>query len=302
MDISNVGLIVEGGGLRAMFASGVLDHFLTEELHFPYVVGVSAGALYSASYVSKQYQRNLNIQLRYLTDPRYMGFKYLLTTGNYINLDFTFHEIAKQLAPYDFDYFFNMKTVFEMGAFNCVTGKTDYFSSAEMQNEDEFLAGLVATSSLPFISQPVAIDEQVYLDGGICDAIPAERAFSLGYERLVIILSQDASYRKSVMKMDLACRIACYKHPKVYQALRQRHENYNRSLVQIDLWEKEGKVFVIRPDKPVTISRLEKDLVKVQQCYDNGTQAAKTHWQSLQTWLNKPVERESEKISKPKLA
>lgn len=291
MAINNVGLIVEGGGLRAMFASGVLDHFLTQELHFPYVVGVSAGALYSASYVSKQYQRNLNIQLQYLTDPRYMGFKYLLTTGNYINLDFTFHEIAKQLAPYDFDYFFNMKTVFEMGAFNCVTGKTDYFSSTQMQSENEILDGLIATSSLPFISKPVAIGNDVYLDGGIADAIPAERAFALGYERLVIILSQDASYRKSAMKMDLACRIACYKYPQVYQALRQRHENYNRSLAKIAQWEQEGKVFVIRPSEPVAISRLEQDLAKVQQCYDDGTQAAQASWQALQTWLDEPAEQ-----------
>lgn len=289
VDLDKVGLIVEGGGLRAMFGAGVLDHFLTCSIHFPYVSGVSAGALYSASYVSRQHKRNLNIQLKYHDDPRYMGMKHLLKTGSYVNTPFTFHAMAKQLVPYDFDMLFNMKEVFEVGAFNCKTGKTDYFSSQQLTTQDQVLESLIATSSLPFISKPMMINNMPYLDGGIMDPIPAEHAFESGCDRLVIILSQHASYRKLAMKMDLACRIACYKYPKLYQALHSRHEHYNKALDNIAEWERQGKVFVIRPQAPSDIARLEKDKNKVKLRYEEGVTEAKASWGALQRWLATPV-------------
>ena len=38
------GLVLEGGGMRGVFTCGVLDYFMDAGLHFPYAIGVSAGA------------------------------------------------------------------------------------------------------------------------------------------------------------------------------------------------------------------------------------------------------------------
>ena len=42
--LRNTGLVLEGGGMRGVFTSGVLDAFMKYDLYFPFTVAVSAGA------------------------------------------------------------------------------------------------------------------------------------------------------------------------------------------------------------------------------------------------------------------
>ena len=57
MNIEKVALVLQGGAVRGAFTAGVLDIFMENDLYFQYVVGVSAGALISLSYLSKQIGR-----------------------------------------------------------------------------------------------------------------------------------------------------------------------------------------------------------------------------------------------------
>ena len=43
------GLIIEGGGVRGIYAAGVLDAFMEQGLSFDGVIGVSAGAVHGCS-------------------------------------------------------------------------------------------------------------------------------------------------------------------------------------------------------------------------------------------------------------
>ena len=108
--MKDVALVLEGGGLRAIYTAGVLDAFLQQSLHFSYVIGVYAGAIYPASYGSRQFGRNLHIQQQYLNDKRYMGVRHWLATGNYVNTDFTYRRMAYELLPFDFDTFLNKQS------------------------------------------------------------------------------------------------------------------------------------------------------------------------------------------------
>ena len=51
---SETALVLEGGGMRGVFTVGVLDNFLDRGLHFPYTIGVSAGASNGLSFMSRQ--------------------------------------------------------------------------------------------------------------------------------------------------------------------------------------------------------------------------------------------------------
>ena len=75
------GLVLEGGGLRGMYTAGVLDAFLERGIYFNYGVGVSAGAAYGISYVSKQKGRNLEICEKYIKDKRYVSKRNLIKEG-----------------------------------------------------------------------------------------------------------------------------------------------------------------------------------------------------------------------------
>ena len=53
-NMKEAALILEGGAVRGVFTSGVLDYLMEKELSFSYVVGVSAGACNAVDYVSWQ--------------------------------------------------------------------------------------------------------------------------------------------------------------------------------------------------------------------------------------------------------
>ncbi|MCU8031020.1 patatin family protein [Shewanella sp. SM73] len=286
--MKDVALVLEGGGLRAIYTAGVLDAFLQQSLHFNYVIGVSAGAIYPASYVSRQFGRNLHIQQQYLNDKRYMGIRHWLATGNYVNTDFTYRHMAYELLPFDFDTFLNSNTEFKAGAFNCNTGKTDYFGMADFNEHDKLLDVLIASSSLPFMSKPSVINQNPYLDGGIGEPIPVAQSRKDGYARQVVILTQDEHYQKSSMKMNWLAR-KTYKHyPAVAHALSERHHVYNQALVELNQAVANNNAFVIRPAQPLNLSRLDRNIGKVTAVYQQGLADGQNILPALITWLAAP--------------
>ncbi|MCL1092000.1 patatin family protein [Shewanella profunda] len=286
--MKNVALVLEGGGLRAIYTAGVLDAFLQQSLNFNYVIGVSAGAIYPASYVSRQFGRNLKIQQQYLNDKRYMGVRHWLATGNYVNTDFTYRRMAYELLPFDFGTFLNSDTEFKVGAFNCLAGKTDYFGMADFSSHDKLLDVLIASSSLPFMSKPYVINHNHYLDGGIAEPIPVLQAQKDGYSRQVVILTQDQYYQKSPMKMNWLVRKTYKRYPAVAHALSERHRVYNRALADLDQAVIAGKAFVIRPAQPLNLSRLDRNIDKVTRVYQQGLADGKAILPALLVWLDKP--------------
>ena len=267
---SKPALVLEGGGLRAIYTAGVLDAFLEADVHFEYQVGVSAGAIYPASYLSRQHGRNLKIQQNYLADKRYMGLKYFLRDGNYVNTDFTYRRMAHELLPYDFETFQRSNAEFKVGAFNCLTGKTEFFGKGDFAEHDRFLEVLIASSSLPFISTPTMLNNMPYLDGGIAAPIPLAQARADGYQRQVVILTQEPDYRKSAFKFKWLARRIYRRYPKVAAAILARHQVYNDALMDLASAQAAGSALVLQPQTSLGLSRLERDVSKVEAVYHRG--------------------------------
>ena len=64
-------LVLEGGAMRGIYTAGALDVFLEQGLQFPYVIGVSAGALNALSYISGQRGRNAKVTLEMCIRDRF---------------------------------------------------------------------------------------------------------------------------------------------------------------------------------------------------------------------------------------
>ena len=285
--MDNIGLVLEGGGLRGAYTSGILDYFLLKKLYFKYTIGVSAGAIYSASYASRQKRRNIDIILKYLNDDRYMGYKYLIKNGSYINTDFAYKKITYDISPFDFETFNDCNLEFKVGAFNCIKGKTEFFSKKDFRKTDDLLEALIASGSLPFLSKEATINEKIYLDGGIASPIPIVQSILDGNSKNVIILTEDKTYRKDPLKLQLLINLYYKKYPKVAQALNRRHLIYNKTLKEIEELEKKDDVFVFRPSEVVVVDRLEKDLNKIEALYKLGLKDAEENYEKLMKWLNK---------------
>ena len=163
---------------------------MEQNIQIDKIIGISAGALFGINYASNQKERALRYNLKYLKDKRYMGFHSLFTTGNIINKDFAFYDLPFNLDPFDQNEFEKSHIDFYLAATNIENGKAEYFKIKNVFEEMEYFR---ATSAMPFVSQFVEINRQKYLDGGIADSIPFEKAQELGCDKIIVVLTQPST-------------------------------------------------------------------------------------------------------------
>jgi predicted patatin/cPLA2 family phospholipase len=264
------GLVLEGGGMRGVFTSGVLDYFLDNNIKFDYVIGVSAGALNATRFLSNQPKIAYNVPIKYLNNKNYCSLYSLFKTGNIFGRDLLFNEIPFKTYPLDNDYFKNSKVTFKCVVTNCITGLPEYL---EIKDFKEDIKYLMASSSIPFLSSEVMINNVPYLDGGVSDSIPVLKAIEDGCDEVIVVMTRGRNYRKKAFKSYKIARLR-HKHEGLINALKERHNNYNNELDKIYALEKEGKIIVIQPDNELGIKRTEKSKKKLENGYKLGYQKA----------------------------
>jgi len=284
VDMKNSCIVLEGGGLRGSFTGGVLEYLLEKELNFDRVIGVSAGACVGASFVSRQKGRNRQVNVVYPSDKRYMGTRHLFSTGSYFNMDFIFREIPDTLVPFDEQTFFKNETEFDVITTSLATGQAVVFAKKDLANVGVSKA-LVASSSIPLLSQPVDIGGQLFFDGGVSDSIPVRYALSK-HEKAVVVLTRPRGYRKDKIKNSLPFRLAFRKHPEFLEVLFKRNEEYNKTLDFCEQMEQEGKLFIIAPSPEFSISRIEKSYEKREALYNHGYRLMCEEFENLRMFLN----------------
>ena len=262
------GLVLEGGAQRAIYTAGVLDVFMENGITFDGVIGVSAGAIHGCSFVSRQHRRSIDYTLAYAGDKNYMSWYSFLTTGNMVNEEFCYHTLPEKLFPFDHKTFEANNTDFYAVCSNLQTGQAEYVKCAKMDKTG--LAYLRASASMPFVSRISEIGGKKYLDGGICDSIPLRAFQKMGYERCVVVQTRAAGYQKKPNKLGWLAPLVYRKYPKFAAAIKNRHIMYNNELEQIELAQKNGAAFVIRPSKNVKIHHMETDKKVLQAVYDLG--------------------------------
>lgn len=263
----NIGLVLEGGGMRCVFTSGVLDYFMDHDINFEYAVSVSAGACNGLSYMSRQRGRAKLSNIDMLEKYKYIGLKYLWTQRSIFDRTFMYDTMTHEVLPFDFGACFKNPCTFEMVTTNARTGQACYLS--ERHDPERLIQIVKASSSLPFVAPIVWVDGLPMLDGGIIDSIPVERAIKTGHPFNIVVLTRNRGYRA----FDRDIRIPKYiytKFPRLRMLLSHMNEYYNRQLDMIERMEDEGRVLVIRPQLPISVDRLESDTIKLSALYHEG--------------------------------
>lgn len=267
----NTGLVLEGGGMRGVFTSGVLDAFMKYKLYFHYIVAVSAGACNGLSYASHQPRRARISNIDMLAKYDYIGLRHLVTQGCIFDPDLLYHRFPYELIPFDYEeYFRNCRNgdIFEMVVTNCQTGFAEYL--LESSGDTHRLNALArASSSLPYVSKIVEVDGKELLDGGIVDSIPILRSIETGHETNVVISTRNKGWRDSGRDHKQP-KFIYRNYPRLRVALSRRIEAYNRQLDLVDELEEQGKILVIRPVEPIVVGRMEKDVDKLEHLYEEG--------------------------------
>lgn len=268
---NDVGLVLEGGGMRGVFTSGVLDYFMDHDIQFPYVIGVSAGACNGLSYISNQRGRARLSNIELLEEYDYINIKNLLSKRNILDSDLLFYEFPEHIVPYDYETYFSSPMRFVMVTTNCLTGEANYFE--EKKDKKRVIDIVKASSSLPFVSPVTYVDNLPMLDGGIVDSIPLEQAMKEGFKKNVVILTRPKGYRKEGKDIKIPSFIY-RKYPKLRDVLSSRNAIYNRQLELIDEYEEKGLIFTLRPSEEIEVNRLEKDVKKLEALYEEGYECA----------------------------
>ena len=266
------GLVLEGGGMRGVFTCGVLDYFMDKKIRFPYTIGVSAGACNELSYMSGQRGRAKFSNIDLLEQYDYIGVKYLFKKRNIMDFDLLFGEFPEHILPYDYDAYFSSPGRYVMVTTNCRTGRANYFE--EKKDKKRIIDIVRASSSLPYVCPITYVDDVPMLDGGIVDSIPLLRSMEDGNEKNVVVLTRNRGYRKTSKDMKIP-HFIYKKYPRLRVALSNRCKAYNQQLEMVERLEDEGKIHVIRPEKPVVVDRIEKDVNKLRDFYQEGYECAK---------------------------
>lgn len=262
------GLILEGGTFRPIFSCGIMDALLDNDIHFPYVIGVSAGISDGVSYVSKQNKRNYDILMNYRHDKRYVGIRNFFTDKSFFGLKFVYETIPESVFPFDWDTYMQNPAKVVVGVTNAETGESEYLDG---KTTDKKFAMLKATCALPLMFPAIKIGDKSYYDGGVSDPIPAKKAVDDGNNKLLIILTRPKGYKKQLSRINVfASKRYKHKYPNLSKLLLTRHNIYNDEIRYCEELEKEGRALILRPTEEIQIDSLEKDLDKIDKIYCFG--------------------------------
>lgn len=271
--MNNVGLVLEGGGMRGLYTAGALELFLEKGVEFGYIIGVSAGACNAASYISRQKGRNKTVNTAFVKDWRFASLRNFILKGSLFGMDFIFDQIPNRLVPFDYETFNKSPVKYKITATDCDTGEPVYFDKSDL---DRKFTVLRASSSLPLVSPMINFGGRSLLDGGIADPLPIHKAVADGFLKNVIILTRSRGYRKGPVSFpeQLIYRAKYRKCPELIKAIMHKHIVYNEALGFIEELEQKGQAVVIRPSGGLKVGRYERDTDKLLDLYSKGYEDA----------------------------
>ena len=284
--MAKVGLVLEGGAMRGLYSAGVLDIFMDNNIQVDGIIGTSAGALFGVNYFSNQRGRVIRYSKRFCGDIRYISKTSLLLTGNVVNKNFAFYKVTKKLDVFDNETFVKTNKDYYAVATNIETGNAEYLKITDPINQLECLR---ASSAVPLVSKVVEIDDKKYLDGGVSDSIPIEKCIELGYDKIIVVLTQPLDYRKHKLSSSKEKMVSkrYKKYPNLIVSMIDRHNNYNSAIEKIIELEKQNKIFVVRPSEKIDIKLIERNKEKLQQVYELGQKDARNKVKSLKKYLER---------------
>lgn len=260
------GVLFEGGSFRIVFSCGVMDALLDNDIMFPYCIGVSAGAANSASYISRQKERNIRIFIQYRNDKRYIGKRNFLTDKSLFGIDFVFRKVPNELDKFDMETFKQYDGNFIVVTTDAHTGRVKYWNKDDIDSSFDVFC---ASCALPGAFPAIKINGGSYYDGGLANPIPIDKCLEDGNDKMLIVLTQPEGFSKECLSKDkYVAKLIRHKYPAISERLLNRYKKYNKSLDICNKLESEGKAVIIRP--PHKLNSFEDNVEVMKQSYKFG--------------------------------
>ena len=270
-----IGVIDVGGGFRGIYAAGVLDFCIDQNIAFDLGIGISAGSANLASYAAGQKGRNVLFYTVYGFRKQYMSLGNLIRKGSYVDMDYIYGTLSNANGENPLDYPALRDDPIELYtvAADALTGQARYFEKRDLWQDRYDI--FKASSSIPFVCKPYQVDGALYYDGALGDPVPIEKAFELGCDRMVLILTKPENVPRTSGKDKLFAAGIRKKYPLAAQRLCQRAQRYNEGVARAQEYAKQGRVLIVSPDDTCGVDTLKRNKESLQRLYRKGYHDAK---------------------------
>ena len=265
-----LGIVDVGGGLRGIYAAGVLDYCMDQQIHFDLGIGVSAGSANLASYAAGQRGRNYRFYTEYAFRKEYMSIRNLIFKGSYVDMEYVYGTLSRTDGedPVDYAAFRDNPMELIVVATEAKTGKAKYFDKSDI-SLDEYSV-MMASSAIPFFCKPYEVQGAPYYDGALGDPVPVEKAFQMGCDRVIVMLTKPEQELRTPKKDERIAALIRKKYPAATEKLCQRSQQYNESVALAQEYAKQGKALIIAPDDTCGVDTLKKNKASLNQLYKKG--------------------------------
>ena len=270
-----IGVIDVGGGFRGIYAAGALDFCIDQNISFDLGIGISAGSANLASYAAGQKGRNVLFYTVYGFRKQYMSLGNLIRKGSYVDVDYIYGTLSNANGENPLNYPALRDNPMELYtvAADALTGQAKYFEKKVLCQDRYDI--FKASSSIPFVCKPYQVDGAHYYDGALGDPVPIEKAFELGCDRVVLILTKPENVPRTSGKDKLFAAGIRKKYPLAAQRLCQRAQRYNEGVARAQEYAKQGRALIVAPDDTCGVDTLKRNKESLHCLYQKGYHDAK---------------------------
>ncbi len=265
-----IGIVDVGGGLRGIYAVGVLDYCMDQSIRFDLGIGVSAGSANLASYAAGQRGRNYQFYTDYAFRKQYMSLGNFIFKKSFVDLDYVYGTLCHSDGENPLDYIAIRDNPMELYvvATDALTGQAKFFDKGDIRQDDYSI--FKASSAIPFVCKPYAVQGINYYDGALSDSVPVEKAFQLGCDRVVVILTKPESELRNSKKDEKIAALIRKKYPASAEKLCKRAKQYNDSVAIAQEYAKQDKVLIVSPNDTCGVDTLTREKESLNRLYEKG--------------------------------
>ena len=286
--IGDTALIFEGGGMRASLTSAMVVTLLEAGLSFDWVAGISAGASNTVNFLSRDARRARRSFVEFAADDQFGGMKHFLRGEGLFNAEYIYQRAGVEGAalPFDWTTFSASESQMRIIAFDAEAGTEVVWTQDDVPRVEDLMVRVRASSTMPGLMPPVHLDGHVYVDGamGPDGGIALSQAQAEGFEKFVIILTQERGYRKEPQRFPAVYRGIFRRYPAVADALLTRWTRYNETRERVFALEEEGRAHVFAPEI-MPVANSTRDLSRLAAAHRMGLSQSRRELPALREFV-----------------
>lgn len=266
---TNTTLIVEGGGFKSAFTTGILDAFrMTGYQPFDRYIGISGGSIALSYYLSGQYRAGLESVLHLAQNPEFKAFSRTFSEQGFMDLNLI-AAVANQVVV--FDLLAALKVALRhpvhFVATDEITGQAAYLKPSRKN----WIDAIIASSAIPFFTKGRHnFKGRAYIDGGCSDPLPAKWAQEQGAKEVIVLRTWPQEMRFAKTWADVAGSYYYRADPILSRIVDRGHAIYN---VGADYLENPTDGLIIKqlaPEKLLATGTYLNSIETIMQDYGHG--------------------------------